>query len=165
MTERVVVGGALCHEGRLLAARRSAPPELAGRWELPGGKAEPGESVPEALVRELREELGVEAEPLERIPGEWPLKPGLVLHVWTARLVSGEPAPLEDHDELRWLRPDELDSVDWLDQDRPAVAEAGRRLRERGGAGGAGGEAGRGIGGAAVRTGGRGLGGGARGGA
>ncbi|MFF4846626.1 (deoxy)nucleoside triphosphate pyrophosphohydrolase [Streptomyces sp. NPDC001194] len=130
MTVRVVVGGALCHEGRLLAARRSAPPELAGRWELPGGKAEPGESVPEALVRELREELGVETEPLERIPGEWPLKPGLVLHVWTARLLSGEPAPLEDHDELRWLGPDELDSVDWLDQDRPAVAEAGRRLRD-----------------------------------
>ncbi|KOV23868.1 DNA mismatch repair protein MutT [Streptomyces sp. XY413] len=132
MTVRVVVGGALCHEGRLLAARRTAPPELAGRWELPGGKAEPGESVPEALVRELREELGVETEPLERIPGEWPLKPGLVLHVWTARLLSGVPAPLEDHDELRWLGPEELESVDWLDQDRPAVAEAGRRLRADG---------------------------------
>ncbi|MFG2294808.1 (deoxy)nucleoside triphosphate pyrophosphohydrolase [Streptomyces sp. NPDC048603] len=129
MTERVVVGGALFHDGRLLAARRSAPPELAGRWELPGGKAEPGETGPDALVRELREELGVETEALERIPGEWPLKPGLVLHVWTARLLSGAPEPLEDHDELRWLAPDELDSVDWLDQDRPAVAEAGRRLR------------------------------------
>ncbi|MFD9305572.1 (deoxy)nucleoside triphosphate pyrophosphohydrolase [Streptomyces sp. NPDC060048] len=136
MTVRVVVGGALCHEGRLLAARRSAPPELAGRWELPGGKTEPGESVPDALVRELREELGVETEALERIPGEWPLKPGLVLHVWTARLLSGDPLPLEDHDELRWLGPDELDSVDWLDQDRPAVAEAGRRLEA--GASGAG---------------------------
>ncbi|MGW5343958.1 (deoxy)nucleoside triphosphate pyrophosphohydrolase [Streptomyces sp. NPDC004050] len=129
MTERVVVGGALCHEGRLLAARRSAPPELAGRWELPGGKAEPGETDAEALVRELREELGVEAAPVERIPGAWPLQPGLVLHVWTARLLSGEPAPLEDHDELRWLDPAELDSVDWLDQDRPAVAEIGRRMR------------------------------------
>ncbi|WP_327285225.1 (deoxy)nucleoside triphosphate pyrophosphohydrolase [Streptomyces sp. NBC_01205] len=129
MTVRVVVGGALCHEGRLLAARRSAPPEVAGRWELPGGKTEPGESVPEALVRELREELGVEAEPLERIPGEWPVRPGLVLQVWTARLLSGEPVPLEDHDELRWLGPEELDSVDWLDQDRPAVVEAGHRLR------------------------------------
>ncbi|KOU60978.1 DNA mismatch repair protein MutT [Streptomyces sp. WM4235] len=129
MTVRVVVGGALCRDGRLLAARRSAPPELAGRWELPGGKAEPGESVPEALVRELREELGVETEALERLPGEWPLRPDLVLHVWTAGLLSGEPAPLEDHDELRWLRPDELDSVDWLDQDRPAVEEIGRRLR------------------------------------
>ncbi|MCP3820741.1 (deoxy)nucleoside triphosphate pyrophosphohydrolase [Streptomyces sp. A3M-1-3] len=129
MTERVVVGGALCHRGRLLAARRSAPPELAGRWELPGGKAEPGESPEQALVRELREELGVETEALERIPGEWPLKPGYVLHVWTARLLSGEPRPLEDHDELRWLGPDQVGEVDWLDQDRPAVAEAVRRLR------------------------------------
>ncbi|MEU2680903.1 (deoxy)nucleoside triphosphate pyrophosphohydrolase [Streptomyces sp. NPDC007107] len=130
MSDSVVVAGAVCDGGRLLAARRSAPPELAGRWELPGGKLEPGESGEQALVRELREELGVEAEPLERIPGEWPLKPGLVLRVWTVRLLSGEVSPLEDHDELRWLAPDEADDVDWLDQDRPAVAEAVRRLRE-----------------------------------
>ncbi|MEU0149391.1 (deoxy)nucleoside triphosphate pyrophosphohydrolase [Streptomyces sp. NPDC006288] len=130
MSDSVVVAGAVCRGGRLLAARRSAPPELAGRWELPGGKLEPGESGEQALVRELREELGVQAEPLERIPGEWPLKPGYVLWVWTVRLVSGEPSPLEDHDELRWLGADEADTVDWLDQDRPAVAEAVRRLSE-----------------------------------
>ncbi|WP_405913315.1 (deoxy)nucleoside triphosphate pyrophosphohydrolase [Streptomyces sp. NBC_00963] len=129
MADRVVVGGALYDQGRLLAARRSAPPELAGRWELPGGKLEPGESAGQALVRELREELGVETEPLERIPGEWPLGRGFVLQVWTARLISGEVRPLEDHDELRWLGPDEIGTVDWLDQDRPAVAEAARRLR------------------------------------
>ncbi|MFC9652866.1 MULTISPECIES: (deoxy)nucleoside triphosphate pyrophosphohydrolase [unclassified Streptomyces] len=128
MSDRVVVAGAVYDRGRLLAARRSAPPELAGRWELPGGKLEPGEAPEEALVRELREELGVESEPVERIPGEWPLKPGYVLQVWTARLLSGEPRPLEDHDELRWLGPDEIHTVDWLDQDRPAVAEAARRL-------------------------------------
>ncbi|MFE4170744.1 (deoxy)nucleoside triphosphate pyrophosphohydrolase [Streptomyces sp. NPDC056909] len=129
MSDRVVVAGAVCDRGRLLAARRSAPPELAGRWELPGGKLEPGEGPEQALVRELREELGVETQPVERIPGEWPLKPGYVLQVWTARLLSGEPLPLEDHDELRWLGPDEIHTVDWLDQDRPAVAEAARRLR------------------------------------
>ncbi|GAA2480726.1 (deoxy)nucleoside triphosphate pyrophosphohydrolase [Streptomyces gobitricini] len=128
MTDRVVVAGAVFDEGRLLAARRSAPPELAGRWELPGGKLEPGETAEQALVRELREELGVEAEPGERIPGEWPLAPGYVLQVWTVRIVSGEPRPLEDHDELRWLFRHELDTVDWLDQDRPAVAEAACRL-------------------------------------
>lgn len=126
----VVVAGALYDQGRLLAARRSAPVELAGRWELPGGKLEPGETPEEALVRELREELGVETETGARIPGEWPLKPGYVLWVWTARLRAGEPRPepLEDHDELRWLARHELDSVDWIDADRPAVAEAARLL-------------------------------------
>ncbi|MFF3540903.1 (deoxy)nucleoside triphosphate pyrophosphohydrolase [Streptomyces platensis] len=133
-TVRVVVGGAVCERGRLLAARRSAPPALAGRWELPGGKVEDGETPEQALERELREELGVEAEALERIPGEWILRPGYVLQVWTARLLSGEPRPLQDHDELRWLLPGEENQVDWLDQDRPAVAEAMRRLAAPAGA-------------------------------
>ncbi|MET9965659.1 NUDIX domain-containing protein, partial [Streptomyces sp. NPDC006356] len=62
MKQRIVVGAALLAGGRLLAARRSAPEELAGRWELPGGKVEPGEAPEAALVRELREELGVDAE-------------------------------------------------------------------------------------------------------
>ncbi len=128
MSERiVVVGAALYDGGRLLAARRSAPPELAGRWELPGGKVEPGELPEEALVRELREELGVEAEAVARVPGEWLLKPGYVLQVWAARLVSGEPKPLQDHDDLRWLGPDEIWDVPWLDADVPAVKEATRR--------------------------------------
>ncbi|MBB4891527.1 8-oxo-dGTP diphosphatase [Streptomyces olivoverticillatus] len=133
-TVRVVVGGAVFDRGRLLAARRSAPPELAGRWELPGGKLEPGETPREALVRELREELGIEVEPLERIAGEWPLRPPYVLQVWTARLLAGEPRPLEDHDELRWLTPDRIGEVDWLEQDRPAVAEAARMLAAQTGA-------------------------------
>ncbi|MDT0469338.1 (deoxy)nucleoside triphosphate pyrophosphohydrolase [Streptomyces gibsoniae] len=117
----VVVGAALLDGDRLLAARRSAPPELAGRWELPGGKVEPGETPEHALVRELREELGVTAEPVGRVPGEWPLKSGYVLRVWTARLLAGRPEPLQDHDELRWLTPDEIWDVDWLDQDVAAV--------------------------------------------
>ncbi|MFI7504358.1 (deoxy)nucleoside triphosphate pyrophosphohydrolase [Streptomyces sp. NPDC049687] len=131
MTERiVVVGAALLDGGRLLAARRSAPPDLAGRWELPGGKVEPGERPEAALVRELREELGVEAEAVERVPGEWPLRSPYALQVWTARLRPGSaaPAPLQDHDELRWLTPDEIWDVHWLDQDVPAVRETLTRL-------------------------------------
>ncbi|MFJ9349071.1 (deoxy)nucleoside triphosphate pyrophosphohydrolase [Streptomyces sp. NPDC101237] len=126
MSERiVVVAAALLDAGRLLAARRSAPPDLAGRWELPGGKVEPGESPEAALVRELREELGVAAEAVARVPGEWPLREPYVLRVWTVRLRSGSaaPEPLQDHDRLRWLAPDELWDVDWLDQDVPAVRE------------------------------------------
>ncbi|WP_399929112.1 (deoxy)nucleoside triphosphate pyrophosphohydrolase [Streptomyces kanamyceticus] len=124
MNERIVVGAALYDDGRLLAARRSAPPELAGGWELPGGKVEPGERCEDALVRELREELGVEAEVVERVPGQWPLAKGYVLRVWTARLLSGVAEPLQDHDELCWLAPDQVWSVDWLTADVPAVTAA-----------------------------------------
>ncbi|MEV7035162.1 (deoxy)nucleoside triphosphate pyrophosphohydrolase [Streptomyces sp. NPDC093272] len=126
MSERiVVVAAALLDAGRLLAARRSAPPDLAGRWELPGGKVEPGESPEAALVRELGEELGVAAEAVARVPGEWPLREPYVLRVWAARLhpASAAPEPLQDHDDLRWLTRDELWDVDWLDQDVPAVRE------------------------------------------
>lgn len=124
MTERIVVVAAALYDGdRLLAARRSAPPELAGRWELPGGKVEKGETAESALVRELREELGVTAETVDRVPGEWPLRPPYVLQAWRARLLPGspEPKPLQDHDELRWLSPGELWDVDWLDQDVEAI--------------------------------------------
>ncbi|MEV8123147.1 (deoxy)nucleoside triphosphate pyrophosphohydrolase [Streptomyces sp. NPDC085944] len=140
MTERIVVGAALVDEGRLLAARRSAPAELAGRWELPGGKVEAGETPEAALVRELREELGVTAETGERVPGQWPLRAPFVLQVWTARLLPGSaaPEPLEDHDALRWLTPAQVWDVPWLEQDVPAVERvlAHLRLRTRDATGG-----------------------------
>ncbi|AXG55019.1 mutT-like protein [Streptomyces lincolnensis] len=125
-----MVGAALIEGGRVLAARRSAPAELAGRWELPGGKVEPGETPDAALVRELREELGVDAEVGERVPGQWALRPPYVLWVWTARLLPGsaEPKPLQDHDELRWLSLRELWDVRWLEQDVAAVREVAVRL-------------------------------------
>jgi 8-oxo-dGTP diphosphatase len=123
---QVVVGAAIWRDGRLLAARRSAPSALAGGWELPGGKVDPGESDEQALLREIAEELGVRIELTARVGTDWPLAPGLVLRVWNARLAdpAGDPLPLQDHDELRWLAPSELEAVDWLPGDRAPVRAA-----------------------------------------
>lgn len=125
-TERsAVVAAILVGGGAVLVARRTGPGALAGRWEFPGGKVEPDETLPEALVRELREELGVtiqvDAE-FESTSGPWPIDDRHVLHVFFATLVAGEPAPLGSHDEVRWVDADELLSLDLLDADRPVAA-------------------------------------------
>jgi len=116
------VGAAIIAGGRVLGCARSDPPEMAGRWEFPGGKVEPGESEEAALVRECLEELGVRVEVGDRVGEDVPMGQGRsVLRVYLARLVGNdEPKPLE-HAEVRWLRPEELDSVPWLPADVPVV--------------------------------------------
>jgi 8-oxo-dGTP diphosphatase len=115
---RDVVGVAILEEGRLLAARRSHPPALAGLWELPGGKVEPGEEVEAAAVREIEEELGCAVEVSGALDGTSPISDELRLRVVTARLVERDPVPRE-HDAVRWLRADELDEVTWAGADVP----------------------------------------------
>ena len=97
-----VVGAAIVRDGRVLAARRTTPPEAAGRWEFPGGKVEPGETPDAALVREIAEELGCTVEVVDWLPGEVGIGERHVLTVAVARLVEGEPRPHE-HDRVRWL--------------------------------------------------------------
>jgi 8-oxo-dGTP diphosphatase len=125
---QVVVAAAIIDGGRLLAARRTEPPALAGGWEFPGGKVEPGETDEQALVRECREELGVEIGLCERLGGDWPMKAGVTLRVWLARLVRGTPEAIEDHDAVRWLARHELFDVAWLPADLPVVEAIGRHL-------------------------------------
>ena len=122
-----VVGAAVVREGRVLACRRTAPPETAGRWEFPGGKVEEGESPAAALVREVAEELGCRIEVLDWLPGQAPIGERHVLTVAVARLVDGEPTPVE-HDQVAWLAAPELGDVDWLEPDRPFLTPLAARL-------------------------------------
>lgn len=128
---RPVVGAAVVDELAaptvLLAARRSAPEALAGLWEFPGGKVEPGEDPREALIREVREELGVlvrlDLEVTADHPEGWLLGNGTRMRVFTAVIVRGDPQPLEDHDLLEWRALDRatLQELEWIPADRPIV--------------------------------------------
>jgi len=124
-TRTLVVAGAVVDHldapTMLLAARRAKPVSLAGRWEFPGGKVEPGEEPRDALHRELAEELGVAVtlgrEHVGPDDGAWILSEKYVMRLWLATVASGEPAPLVEHDELRWLGLGQWLSVPWLDAD------------------------------------------------
>src|SRR4051794_4686600 len=115
----VVVGAAVVRHGTMLAARRTGPSETAGRWELPGGKVHAGESADAALVREVAEELGCRVMVDRWLEGEQSIGDSHVLRAAVCILIAGEPRVGTDHDELRWLSPEQLGEVDWLEPDRP----------------------------------------------
>ena len=126
----VVVATALLRDGAVLAAQRTRPPELAGRWELPGGRVEPGEAEPDAVARELREELGADARATGRLGTDLPVT-GVLLRVHTAELEPGspEPEPLE-HAALRWVGEADVVGLDWVAADRAVAADLVALLRE-----------------------------------
>jgi 8-oxo-dGTP diphosphatase len=131
---RVIVAAIIVMDGRVLACERSAPREVAGRWEFPGGKVEPGESDVAALARECAEELGVRVSVGERVGPDVPLAHGrAVLRVFRVTLLDGDVPRALEHTAMRWLAADELMTVPWLPADAPIVAElptllAGERL-------------------------------------
>lgn len=130
MPTQIVVAGAVIVGSAVLIAQRCRPPELAGRWELPGGKVMPGESDTDALARELSEELGLDPEAItvgERLGGDVVLSPGSTLRAYRVSLARGEPRA-DDHQAIRWVTAVDLPDVDWVPADRAWLPELARAL-------------------------------------
>lgn len=128
MRNQVVVAGALIVAGELLVAQRDRPPELAGRWELPGGKVAPGEAEAAALARELAEELGIEVSVGPRLIGDVALNDATMLRAFRVTQTCGGIANAHDHRAVRWVAADELDRLDWVPADRIWIPELRRLL-------------------------------------
>lgn len=117
-----VVGAVIQDHGRVLCAQRGPKGALAGLWEFPGGKVEPGESARAALQREITEELRCDVEVGETITTTRYEYDFAIVNLTTfwCTLVAGTPQ-LTEHAEVRWLRGPELGELEWAPADVPAV--------------------------------------------
>jgi 8-oxo-dGTP diphosphatase len=118
----VVAGALFDAQGRVLVAQRPAGKHMAGGWEFPGGKREPGEEPRDTLVRELHEELGIEvheAAPLIAYEHEYPHR-RVLLDLWVVIRYSGEPQPL-DAPKLQWVAVEDLERIGLLAADLPMI--------------------------------------------
>lgn len=121
----IVVAAALVdRDGRVLVQKRPEGAAMAGLWEFPGGKVEPGEAPEAALIRELAEELGIVVEHSCLAPACFASEPlgerHLLLLVYALRKWTGN--PIAKHaTALRWMRPVELYALDMPPADRPLI--------------------------------------------
>ena len=117
-----VVAAILHRDGAYFATQRGYG-EFEGMWEFPDGKIEPGESHEVALKREIQEELGVDIA-IENIlfttEYDYPSF-HLTMHCYLCSIASGE-IELREHKSARWLRPEELGSVEWLPADKDVIS-------------------------------------------
>jgi len=110
-------------DGRVLVCSRPAGTHMAGKWEFPGGKIEPGETAEACIRREIREELGMEiavGPVLTVMEHDYGVK---YVRVTFFLAVSDDAPSAKDGQGFRWVTPEEMDSVDFLDADRPISAE------------------------------------------
>jgi len=124
-----VVSAAIIREHTCLVAQRGPEMSYSGRWELPGGKVEPGESPEDALRREMLEELELDVDVGAMIasrstqPDERPF----TVDVYEVTVCEGAPH-LNEHSEHRWLNADELDELEWAEPHQPLVEAVRARL-------------------------------------
>ena len=111
-------------EGLTLAVQRgeSSKPYISKKWEFPGGKIEEGESLQQALHRELSEELKIEAEIGELVTTVHHTYPDfkLIMHAFHCEIKGGE-LTLTEHLDLKWLAKSDLHDLDWAAADVPIV--------------------------------------------
>lgn len=118
-----VVAGVVYNEyGDVLVNQRTQPAQFAGKWEFPGGKIEPDETIVDALRRELIEEIGiatVSSAPLITVTHDYSHQ-RVRLHVHEVTEYTGIPRSMEGQ-SIRWVPPHELHSIDFLDANEPVL--------------------------------------------
>lgn len=123
-TMLVVAAALVDPDGRVLLQQRAAGRQMAGLWEFPGGKVEGGERPEDALIRELREELGIETDTACLAPATFASAPlenkHLLLLLFVCRKWRGTPQAL-DAAALRWVRPQQMFSLDMPPADKPLI--------------------------------------------
>lgn len=117
-----VVAGIIERNGKILLAQRDLHRDQAGLWEFPGGKVEAGESQPQALIRELAEELNIDAVITQYIAtNQWDSPKGIIrLHAWHIESFYGEPV-LHCHSALVWLMPEDVHNYPLAPADIPLL--------------------------------------------
>jgi 8-oxo-dGTP diphosphatase len=131
-TMTVVAAALVDAEGRVLLQQRAPERSMAGLWEFPGGKVEMDELPEAALVRELEEELGIQAQVEALVPACFASAPlggrHMILLLYICRRWRGEPQPL-DAIALKWLRPAEMEAQAMPPADRPLIVMLESLLR------------------------------------
>jgi len=109
--------------GRVLCAQRSAAMPLPLKWEFPGGKREAGETLEQCVIREIREELGLDIHIVDAFPScvhEYPGGKKVCLHPFLCRINGGE-LKAKEHARVEWFWPEELKGLDWAEADLAVV--------------------------------------------
>ena len=127
--KNIEVVAAIFRKANTIFATEKGYGEFKGYWEFPGGKVEPGESLEEALRREIREELQVEIyieEKFTELDYDYPHF-HLTMHCYFCSVLSGEITLVEATD-ARWLKKEELNTVNWLPADISLIEELKKQL-------------------------------------
>ncbi|MBK7408458.1 MAG: (deoxy)nucleoside triphosphate pyrophosphohydrolase [Saprospirales bacterium] len=110
-------------DGLVLAAQRSGTMRLPWKWEFPGGKQEPGETLETCIIREIKEELDLDIHITGAMSSQTHINQKgmeICLHPFLCTIIGGE-LLLKEHAQIKWLPPQELPTLDWAEADVPVL--------------------------------------------